>query len=308
MRYSKTISLTLATLFASFGLVGCGSEDTADASSASSQNVVVDNDTYLKARQIAFNNGVATVSDKGNTSNDVHNWYSFITPQSGVYICGFKTDPGVDFELLAYHEGSEEVGGNEGSLHTYSDEYKDAGYDEITWIVMPVSGDDAKQIPQGSKIYLDMKAVSTGGNDAAFTIDCFAPSKYASVNQVGNVIEDNSLINYYFFSAHPVTLDETNSVTIHGMANSVSDKYDYFTFTTPVGGEYNLTLTHDNSVDIDVELLNPDKTDKGSFNNGSSSPQSWEFEALAGAKYYLKVYAYDTDANDANYTITIQKK
>jgi len=308
----KSFGISLAVIAViSLGFAGCGesgSNDSTPSSDLGSGTVVestASNDIYTKAQNVKFNNEVFSITGTGNSSSDVEDWYTFTAPESGIYICGIKYPNGTDFVLNAYHSGTSEVSGSDGSIYTYSDEIKDAGYSEITWIDMP---DGNYTITTGSKIYLQMKANSTGGNNADYTIDCFTPTKYADTNQTGIVTEDNKLINSYQISAHQITLDSSNNVIIHGTGNSTEDKLDYYKFTTPLGGDYNITLTHNSSADFDVTLLNPDGSDKGGWSNGATSPEHWTFTALSNAEYFLKVDAYSTGGNDANYTIEITKQ
>ena len=302
------------------GLSGCGILDNTDTNKENAKILGNDdskewngreydgvNDTYERAQNVKFgDNGVLSITGTGNSSDDEDDWYTFTAPETGIYICGFKTEDPVNFDLNAYQAGHYSVGGSDGNIYTYSDNYKDAGYNEITWISMP---NGKKHILKGSKIYLDMHARSTGGNNVEYTIDCFLPSIYDKANQTGRVDENNSLINYYRISALPFTLDSSKNATIHGMGNSSEDRQDYYKFTSPVSGDYNITLQHDDTVDFDLNLYNKDDSRvEGVTYNGSTSPQQWSFTAMGDAEYYIKITAANTGGNNAAYTVQIEKQ
>ena len=263
------------------------------------------NGEYAKAQSVGFENNKFSISGSANSTDDTADWYVFSTPESGKYICGMKYADGVDFTAKAYHQGNSAVGGESGYTYQVSNADVDAGYKALTVPVLAVSP-VVYDIPKGDNVYIKVEASSTGGNTVDYKFECFSPSAY--VSQTGTIVENDNLINRYFASAQPVKFDSSNALSISGKGNSTSDQYDAYRFTTSIGGDYNITLTHDNGVDFDLKLYNKDKTVKSGISNSTKSSQSWIFSALSNADYYLDVQAYSTGGSTAEYTVSVVKK
>jgi len=312
-------SMSLVAVALSFSLTGCDilSGDAAEkAEQAASEDSGIDsgtvkessasNNEYGDAQEVGFENNKFSISGTENSSDDPEDWYIFTTPETGRYICGMKYEDGVELELNIFSQGHYNVGGSVGSMYSRAGtDLKDAGYKSANYALLATS-DKISNIPEDDKIYMQVKALSTGGNTAEYSLECFAPSAY--VSQQGEIVEKNNFMNSYFITAHEVVLDSNSKLSIKGIGNSTDDKYDTFKFTTLLGGDYNVTLKHDTTSDFDVKLYNKDETVKENFPNGAKSTESWTFTALSNAVYFLRVEAYSTGGSNADYTVSIVKK
>lgn len=276
----------------------------------------INNDIHDYAQIVNFEDNKFSVSGVANSSTDSVDWYAFIAPENGKYICAIDYVDGSDAGFNMYHQGNYEVNGNIGNTYTYSDATDLAIYDEYNIAILsdsPTGGWDTKsdsefEINSGNKVYIEVEMQSSGGNDASYTLDCFTQAFYANTLQTGIIDENTTLPNSNIQIAHMIELSVDNNLTLNGSVNSTEDQYDYYKFDVALGGIYDVNLTGNNSYDIDADLYGADKSDVGNFSNGSDSTDNWTFSALEGGTYYLGIRGFSTSGLDANYTVVINKQ
>lgn len=272
----------------------------------------INNDIHDYAQIVNFEDNKFSVSGVANSSTDSVDWYAFIAPEDGKYICAIDYADGSDAVFNMYHQGNYQVNGNIGSTYTYSDATDLAIYDEYNIAILSDSRswgwntqpENDFNITKGSKVYLEVEMVSSGGNNAPYILDCFSPTMLTSIHQDGNITENITLPNNNINLAHSIGMTN-NSLILTGTINSSNDVSDYFKFTIAEEGNYDINLTDDFGDAINVELFGADKTDVGNFDNYWGT--DWSFYAYAGGTYYLEIKGYTTSGVDLNYTITMNK-